>query len=236
MKKLELHWQIMIGMVLGLVFGFGMTYLDWGKEFVLNWIAPLGTIFIKLLKLIAVPLILASLIKGISDLKDISKFRNIGLRTIGIYIGTTTVAIILGLVLVNVIEPGTGISEETIEKLTSTYANDEGVTAKLEEASRQKESGPLKFLEDMVPDNAVAALGNNQLMLQVIFFTIFMGISMLLIGEKRAKPLKDFFDSLNDVVLKMVDLIMLSAPFAVFALLANVVVSSSDPEILLALL
>ena len=236
MKKLELHWQIMIGMVLGLVFGFGMTYLDWGKEFVINWIAPLGTIFIKLLKLIAVPLILASLIKGISDLKDISKFRNIGLRTMGIYIGTTTFAIILGLVLVNVIAPGNGISEETIEKLTSTYASDEGVTAKLEEASRQKESGPLKFLEDMVPDNAVAALGNNQLMLQVIFFTIFIGISMLLIGEKSAKPLKDFFDSLNDVVLKMVDLIMLSAPYAVFALLANVVVSSSDPEILLALL
>ncbi|MDB4292503.1 dicarboxylate/amino acid:cation symporter [Maribacter sp.] len=236
MKKLELHWQIMIGMVLGLLFGFGMTFPEWGKAFVTDWIAPLGTIFIKLLKLIAVPLILASLIKGISDLKDISKFRNIGLRTIGIYIGTTTVAIILGLVLVNVIAPGEGISEETIEKLTSTYANDEGVTAKLEEASRQKESGPLKFLEDMVPDNAVAALGNNQLMLQVIFFTIFMGISMLLIGEERAKPLKNFFDSLNDVVLKMVDLIMLSAPYAVFALLANVVVSSSDPEILLALL
>lgn len=236
MKKLELHWQIMIGMVLGLLFGFGMTYLDWGKSFVIDWVAPLGTIFIKLLKLIAVPLILASLIKGISDLKDISKFRNIGLRTIAIYIGTTTVAIILGLVLVNVIAPGNGISEETIEKLTSTYAADKGVTAKLEEASRQKESGPLKFLEDIVPDNAVAALGNNQLMLQVIFFTIFIGISMLLVGEKRAKPLKDFFDSLNDVVLKMVDLIMLSAPFAVFALLANVVVSSSDPEILLALL
>lgn len=221
---------------MGLVFGFGMTYLDWGKEFVTNWIAPLGTIFIKLLKLIAVPLILASLIKGISDLKDISKFRNIGLRTMAIYIGTTTVAIILGLVLVNAIAPGKGISEETIEKLTSTYAGDQGVTEKLEEASRQKDSGPLKFLEDMVPDNAVSALGNNQLMLQVIFFTIFMGISMLLIGEDRAQPLKDFFDSLNDVVLKMVDLIMLSAPFAVFALLANVVVSSSDPEILLALL
>ncbi len=275
--KLALHWQILIGMVLGILFAFILLMTGWGKEeiilqiipagetvlhkimdgtvvheqvlteekiitstkareFVGNWIAPFGTIFIKLLKLIAVPLILASLIKGISDLKDISKFRNIGLRTIGIYIGTTTVAIILGLVLVNIIEPGNGISEETIDKLTSTYASDEGVTAKLEEATRQKESGPLKFLEDMVPDNAVAALGNNQLMLQVIFFTIFIGISMLLIGEKRARPLKDFFDSLNDVVLKMVDLIMLTAPYAVFALLANVVVSSSDPEILLALL
>jgi len=236
MKKLELHWQIMIGMLLGLLFGFGMAYTDWGEEFVVKWIAPFGTIFIKLLKLIAVPLILASLIKGISDLKDISKFRNIGLRTIMIYMCTTTVAIILGLVLVNLMEPGNGISEETIDKLTSTYASDKGVTAKLEEATRQKESGPLKFLEDMVPDNAVSALGNNQLMLQVIFFTIFMGISMLLIGEEKAKPLKRFFDALNDVVLKMVDLIMLTAPFAVFALLANVVVSSSDPEILLALL
>jgi len=223
-------------MILGILFGFGMTYVEWGKDFVLDWINPLGTIFIKLLKLIAVPLILASLIKGISDLKDISKFKNIGLRTIGIYMGTTTVAIILGLVLVNIMQPGNGISEETIDRLTSTYATDSSITAKLEEASRQKESGPLKFLEDMVPDNAVSALGNNQLMLQVIFFTIFMGISMLLVGEKKAEPLKNFFDSLNDVVLKMVDLIMLSAPYAVFALLANVVVSSSDPEILLALL
>ncbi|NKI32397.1 dicarboxylate/amino acid:cation symporter [Croceivirga thetidis] len=236
MRKLELHWKILIGMVLGILFGFLMTGFEWGKDFVTNWISPFGTIFIKLLKLIAIPLILASLIKGISDLKDISKFRNIGLRTIGIYIGTTTVAIILGLVLVNILQPGNGISEETIAKLTETYATDSGVTAKLEEATRQKESGPLKFLEDMVPDNAVSALGNNQLMLQVIFFTIFMGISLLLIGEERAKPLKSFFDSLNDVVLKMVDLIMLTAPYAVFALLANVVVSSSDPEILLALL
>ena len=214
MRKLELHWKILIGMVLGILFGFLMTGFEWGKEVVSDWISPFGTIFIKLLKLIAIPLILASLIKGISDLKDISKFRNIGLRTIGIYVGTTTVAIVLGLVLVNVLQPGNGISEETIAKLTETYANDSGVTAKLEEASRQKESGPLKFLEDMVPDNAVSALGNNQLMLQVIFFTIFMGISLLLIGEERAKPLKSFFDSLNDVVLKMVDLIMHTAPKA----------------------
>lgn len=236
MKKLELHWQILIGMLVGLAFGFGMTYIEWGKDFVTDWISPFGTIFIKLLKLIAVPLILASLIKGISDLKDISKFRNMGLRTIGIYVGTTTVAVILGLVLVNVIKPGDGISEDTISKLTETYANDKGVMMKLEQANQQQESAPLQFLEDMVPDNAFAALGNNQLMLQVIFFTIFMGISMLLIGEERARPLKKIFDSLNDVVLKMVDLIMLAAPVAVFALLANVVVSSSDPEILFALL
>ena len=236
MRKLELHWQILIGMLLGIVFGFAMTGLDWGKEFVADWIQPLGTIFVKLLKLIAIPLIIASLVKGISDLKDISKFRNIGLRTIGIYVVTTVVAITIGLLLVNVLQPGNGIADETVSKLTETYASDAGVTSKIEEATRQKDSGPLQFLVDMVPDNALKAMSENGLMLQVIFFTIFLGISMLLIGEQRAKPLKDFFDSLNDVVLKMVDLIMLTAPYAVFALLAGVVVSSSDPDLLLALL
>ncbi|WP_422351653.1 dicarboxylate/amino acid:cation symporter [Flagellimonas sp.] len=236
MRKLELHWQILIGMLLGIVFGFVMTGLDWGKEFVADWIQPLGTIFVKLLKLIAIPLIIASLVKGISDLKDISKFRNIGLRTIGIYVVTTVVAITIGLLLVNVLQPGNGIADETVSKLTETYASDAGVTSKIEEATRQKDSGPLQFLVDMVPDNALKAMSENGLMLQVIFFTIFLGISMLLIGEQRAKPLKDFFDSLNDVVLKMVDLIMLTAPYAVFALLAGVVVSSSDPDLLLALL
>lgn len=236
MRKLELHWQILIGMLLGILFGFGMTYPDWGAGFVQDWINPFGTIFVKLLKLIAIPLILASLVKGISDLQDISKFKNIGLRTIGTYIITTIIAICIGLVLVNLLKPGDGISDETIAQLTETYASDAGVTSKLEEASRQKDSGPLQFLVDMVPDNAFRAVSDNGLMLQVIFFTIFLGISMLLIGEKAARPLKEFFDALNDVVLKMVDLIMLTAPVAVFALLANVVVSSGDPDLLLALL
>ncbi len=235
MRKLPLHWKILIGMILGLIFGFGMTYFDWGRDFVKDWINPFGTIFVKLLKLIAIPLILASLIKGISDLKDISKFRRIGVRTILIYICTTVVAITIGLLLVNVMQPGDGISDETITKLTETYATDTGVVSKIEEATKQRER-PLGFLEDMVPDNAFGAMSDNSLMLQVIFFTIFLGISMLLIGEQRARPLKNFFDAMNDVVLKMVDLIMLTAPYAVFALLANVVVSSGDPDLLLALL
>lgn len=236
MKKLELHWKILIGMLLGLVFGFIMLQIDGGTQFTEDWIKPLGTIFVKLLKFIAIPLILASLIKGISDLKDISKFANIGLRTIVIYVITTVVAISLGLFLVNTFQPGDGVSEETIAKLTSTYAENTDVQSKIAEATAQKESGPLKFLEDMVPENAFEAMSDNKLMLQVIFLAMFLGISLLLIGEKRAAPLKNFFDSLNDVVLKMVDLIMLTAPYAVFALLASVVASSGDPDLLLALL
>lgn len=236
MKKMALHWKILIGMVLGILFGLLMTFVSGGATFVLDWINPFGTIFVKLLKLIAVPLIIASLVKGISDLKDISKFKNIGVRTIVIYVLTTVVAITIGLVLVNVVQPGEGISDETINKLTQTYANSGGVQSKIAEASKQLKSGPLQFMVDMVPDNAIKAMSENKSMLQVIFFTIFLGISMLLIGEKNAKPLKDFFDSLNEVVLKIVDLIMLFAPYAVFALLANVVVSSNDPDLLVALL
>ena len=236
MKKLALHWKILIGMILGIVFGFIMLQIEGGGAFIADWIKPIGNIFVKLLKLIAIPLILASLIKGISDLKDISKFKNIGLRTIGIYILTTIIAISIGLALVNIFQPGNGVSEDTITKLTETYSENSSVQAKLAEATKQMNSGPLQFLEDMVPDNAFSALSNNKLMLQVIFFAIFLGISLLLIGEKKAEPLKNVFDSLNDVVLKMVDLIMLSAPYAVFALLANVVVSSDDPDILYALL
>ncbi len=236
MKKLALHWKIVIGMVAGILFGFFMTYPSWGKGFTSDWIAPLGTIFVNLLKLIAVPLILASLIKGISDLKDISKFKTIGGRTIVIYIITTVIAITIGLLLVNVTKPGDGITTETIDKLTSEYAGSTKISERIAEASRQKESGPLQFVVDMVPQNAIAAMSNNKLMLQVIFFSIFLGISMLLIKPSQSEPLKKFFDSLNEVVLKMVDLIMLTAPYAVFALLANVVVTSDDPDILLALL
>ena len=236
MKSLVLHWKILIGMLLGVTFGFIMLEVQGGADFVASWIKPLGTIFVKLLKLIAVPLILASLIKGISDLKDISKFASIGLKTIIIYVLTTVIAISIGLILVNTFNPGDGVSQETISKLTETYAGNSGVQGKIAEASRQQAGRPLDFLEAMVPDNAFSALSNNKLMLQVIFLAMFLGISLLLVGEKSAKPLKDFFDSLNDVVLKMVDLIMLTAPFAVFSLLANVVVSSGDPELLYALL
>ena len=235
MKSLPLHWKILIGMLSGVTFGFIMLEVG-GADFVASWIKPIGTIFVKLLKLIAVPLILASLIKGISDLKDISKFASIGLKTIIIYVLTTVIAISIGLILVNTLNPGDGVSTETISKLTETYADNSSVQGKIAEASRQQASRPLDFLEDMVPDNAFSALSNNKLMLQVIFLAMFLGISLLLVGEKSAKPLKDFFDSLNDVVLKMVDLIMLTAPYAVFALLANVVVSSGDPELLYALL
>jgi len=235
-KKFPLHLKILIGMLLGIVFGFILNGTEWGKPFILNWVKPWGTIFVNLLKLIAIPLIVASLLKGISDLKDISKFAKIGGRSILIYIGTTIIAITIGLVAVNIVKPGSGISDETITQLTETYAGNSSIEKKLSTASSQVDSGPLDFLVDMVPSNLFDALSHNGSMLQVIFFIIFFGIAMLLVPEEKSRPIKEFFDGLNDIVLKMVDLIMLGAPFAVFALLATVVVSSESTEILIRLL
>lgn len=237
MKKLALHWKIIIGMVLGIIFGFLMNSVDGGKGFVGDWIAPFGKIFINLLKLIAVPLILASLIKGISDLKDISKIKTMGLRTIGIYIGTTVIAIIIGLSIVNIVKPGEGMPQETIDKIKTTYQGNADVM--IGKAKVTQDAGPLQALVDIFPSNIFFSFSDangKPAMLQVIFFALFVGICLLLIPVKKAKPLVDFFDSLNEVVMKMVDLIMLFAPYAVFALMANVIIAFDDTTILVKLL
>ena len=233
MKKLALHWKILIGMALGVVVGIILSLIEGGDTFIGNYIKPFGTIFINLLKLIAVPLILASLIKGISDLKDISKLSQMGGRTIVTYLITTLTAVTIGLILVNVIQPGKSISTDTRLELVEAYSSD--TKEKQVAAAKQQESGPLQALVDVVPSNIFLAASNNQNMLQVIFFALFFGIGMILLPEKKVKPVKKFFDSFNDIILKLIDLIMLAAPYGVFALLAALVVEAPSLELFQAL-
>lgn len=233
MKNLALHWKILIGMLLGVITGVLMSNFDGGKILAQNWIKPFGKIFINSLKLIAIPLILAALIKGVSDLKDISKLSKMGGRTIGIYIVTTILAVSTGLILVNIIKPGHSISETTRVEMISNYSTN---TQKYKESSKsQKELGPLQALEDLVPDNIFSAATSNRNMLQIIFFAIFFGIALMLIPEEKGEVVKRFFDGFNEVILKMVDLIMLAAPYGVFALLAALVVESPSVELFQAL-
>lgn len=233
MKKLALHWKILIGMALGVVSGIILSLIEGGDTFIGNYIKPFGTIFINLLKLIAVPLILASLIKGISDLKDISKLSQMGGRTIVTYLITTLTAVTIGLILVNVIQPGKSISTDTRLELVEAYSSD--TKEKQVAAAKQQESGPLQALVDVVPSNIFLAASNNRNMLQVIFFALFFGIGMILLPEKKVKPVKFFFDSFNDIILKLIDLIMLAAPYGVFALLAALVVEAPSLELFQAL-
>ena len=233
MKKLALHWKILIGMALGVVFGAFLSFVPNGSEFIKDYIKPFGTIFINLLKLIAVPLILASLIKGVSDLKDISKLSQMGGRTILTYLITTLTAVTIGLILVNVIQPGKSISVETRNELVEAYSTN--TQEKQAAAAKQKEAGPLNALVEMVPSNIFLAASNNRNMLQVIFFALFFGIGMILLPRKKIKPVKKFFDSFNNIILKLIDLIMLVAPYGVFALLAALVVEAPSLELFQAL-
>ena len=233
MKKLALHWKILIGMFLGVLFGLLMSFVESGDLIVRDYVKPFGTIFINLLKLIAIPLILASLIKGVSDLKDISKLSAMGGRTIGIYLITTLIAVCIGLVLVNSIQPGKSISTDTRQELVEAYAND--ADEKRQAAAKQQEAGPLQALVDIVPDNIFNATTSNRNMLQVIFFALFFGIGMILIPEEKARSVKGFFDAFNEVILKIIDLFMLVVPYGFFALLSALVVEAPSLELFQAL-
>jgi len=224
----KLHWQIITGLVLGLVFGIVAAAQGW-SAFTSAWIAPWGQIFLRLLLLIAVPLVLASLITGVASLSDMKKLSRIGGKTIAIYMATTVVALIIGLVLVNVMKPGASVPQDMREKLETTFA--EQAESGMETAARAAERGPLDPLVDMVPGNVFLAASNNRNMLQIVFFAIFAGIALLMIPKEKARPLLDLFDSLNDMIIKMVEIIMLAAPVGVFALMADTITSIAGDDL-----
>jgi len=234
-KKLALHWQILIGIVLGVVFGLvSVKFGAAGKELVLNWVKPFGTIFINLLKLIAIPLIVVSLVKGISDLKDVTHLSKLGLKTFGLYIATTIIAVSLGLLLVNVIQPGGFISEDTRQDMLASFGDEVGAEINMVKETAEG-VGPLQPIVDIVPENIIESAASNRNMLQVIFVTVLIGIAMISVPEKEAISLKNVFDSANSVMLKIVDIIMLAAPYGVFAIMAAIIVEVPSFELFKAL-
>jgi Na+/H+-dicarboxylate symporter len=220
--KLELHWKIIIGLVLGLIFGVLAAANSWGG-FTTNWIAPFGKIFINLLKLIAVPLVLSSLITGVASLSDLKKLSRIGGKTITIYIVTTAISVTIGLVSVNLLKPGDSVPEDMKVKLQETYKS--AASGKLEAADQIKERRPLQPIVDMVPSNFFSSASNNRNMLQVVFVALIIGIALIQIPKNKARPVLDFMEGINDLVIKLVDNIMLMAPIGVFALIADTITS-----------
>lgn len=228
LPKIAFHWKILIGMVLGV--GWGLIAINAGwLQFTDYYIKPFGTIFINLLKLIAMPLIIVSLISGVSNLKDMSKLSRIGLKTISMYIFTTVLAITVGLTIVHITNPGKVFPEDLKEDFQQKFSDN--VAEKQSSAAEFQDQGPLEFLVDMIPSNIVDAMTDNTRMLQVIFFALLFGIAMVILPNDKITPVKDFIDSLNHIVLKLIDIIMETAPYGVFALLAALIVdiAGEDP-------
>ncbi len=214
LTRLPLHWLILAGLAFGIVFGLIAVLAGW-NEFTNQWISPFGTIFIRLLKLIAIPLIIVSLINGVSGLNDISRLTRIGLRTIVLYLFTTVMAVSFGLVAVNLLQPGHYLSDEKSAEFRAKFAAE-----MIEKPETQ--NGPLQFLVDIVPENIIQSMSANTNMLQVIFFSLLFGVAMVMLPNSRVTPVKQFIEALNDIVMKIVDIIMMAAPFGVFALIASI--------------
>ena len=229
MFKMQLHWQIIIGLLLGLIFGVVSALMGWG-QFTTDWIAPFGTIFIRLLKFIAIPLVLTSLITGVASLSDLKKLSRIGGKTISIYIITTAISVSIGLVIVNILQPGNKVPYDMQSKLQETYQADASYRA--DSAQEVKERGPLQLFIDMVPSNFFEAASNNRNMLQIVFIALLIGIGLIQIPKKKSKPVLNLFEGLNDVIIKLVDIIMLIAPLGVFSLIAQTInkVAGNDPN------
>jgi Na+/H+-dicarboxylate symporter len=231
----KLHWKIIIGLVAGLIYGVIAAAAGWGK-FTADWITPWGTIFLNLLKLIAIPLVIGSLVTGVASLSDLSRLSRIGGKTIAIYITTTAVAVTIGLILVNLIEPGHSVPEQTRATLQEQY----GSAADSEEVAADvvRERGPLQMIVDIVPTNFFDSASNNRNMLQVVFVAVLFGIGLIQLPSDKSKPLLDVFDALSHAVIRLVDLIMMMAPLGVFSLLAGTItsVTGDDPSQVLQLL
>ena len=205
----------------------GMLFISFGQgEVVQLWIKPWGNIFIRMLQLIAVPLVLVSLIKGVTGIEDIRRFSQIGLKALLIYMSTTVCAILVGLALVLSVKPGNFVDAAVASQMKESYQH--VVNEKMSAAESTSEQGPLSFLNDIVPDNLFAASSNNSKMLQVIFFAIFFGIAAISLPKEKTKAVLKVVDSLYDIILKMVDYIIRFAPYGVFALMAALVADNSS--------
>ena len=224
----QTHWRILIALGLGLVYGVVAALAGWGA-FTADWIAPFGVIFLRLLLLIAVPLVLASLITGIASLADLQKLSRIGGKTIAIYIGTTLIALIIGLSIVSIFKPGGTIPDSLRARLQETYQGDIEAGELAAQDARQR--GPLQPLVDVVPDNIFGAATSNRNMLNMVFVAFLFGTALMLVTREKAKPLLDFFESVNAVIIQIVEIVILVAPLGVFALIADTVtgVSGDNP-------
>ena len=206
-KKLGLAWQILIGLILGIIVGA----VFYGNENVSKYLQPLGTIFMNMIKMIVVPIIVSTLILGVAGQGDFKKLGKLGVKTLVYFEVITTFAIIIGIVLADTVHPGVGVSMEHLTKGDiSTY---------VETSKTVKEGGGFAdTIIHIVPTNIIQSMAEGN-MLAIIFFSVLFGLGVAAIGEK-GKPVLNFFSGVADAMFWVTNTIMKFAPIGVFALIA----------------
>jgi DAACS family dicarboxylate/amino acid:cation (Na+ or H+) symporter len=221
-KGLKLHTKILIGLAVGLVLGIGVNLTvgttDPRVEMINDYLAvPLGQIFLRMLFMVVMPLVFASIALGVAGLGDIRKVGRIGAKAIGYFFITTVLAATLGLIIVNVMRPWERVSPETRTELMARFANDASSRV---EAAAMSNFG-MDTLVNIVPRNPIRAAADTD-MLGVIFFGLMFGAALTLIPVAKAKPMIDVLEALNAVVTAIIHFAMLLAPFGVAALIFTV--------------
>jgi len=211
MKKIKLHTQIFIGLILGVIVG-----LVFGEKATI--IEPIGTIFLRLITMIVVPLVLVSLMLGTASLGDLRKLGRIGIKTIVYFTITTMIAISIGLLLANVVKPGAGLNEEIKAELYKNYES----TAQVGIERMEEKPSAIDVLVNIVPTNPIKTLVEGN-MLQVIFLALLFGTILTLIKKEKSEILMKFLDGLNDAIIQVVHIAMRLAPYGVMALIASVI-------------
>ncbi len=232
MKKLALHTQILLGMALGLLFAIASVSLGCPPSWTTDYIKPFGTVFLNSLKMVAIPLIFASLIVGITSIEDTTKLSRIGRKTFFIYTLTTAISVVIGLGIANAIGPGRVINHHTRERLMSLYDNQVVEHDNIIQNIHQNTS-PLQVLIDLVPENLFSSMSDNGNLLQVVFVAILVGIALLKIPPRKSKVIMQFFEGANDALIEVIGFIMKTAPIGVFALVASLMVEvagDSNPK------
>ncbi len=212
---MNLSYKIFIALILSVVAGLvagpeSLPFIKW-------WIAPIGTMFISLIKMMIVPVVFTSLVVGMTSLGDMKKLGRIGLKTLGLYLCTTAVAIVIGFGVAGVSHPGVGM-------------------AMAGSASMEVKAAPsiMQVFVAMIPSNPIQSMAKADI-LPVIIFALFVGVGIIQVGGEKGKRLSDFFDSCAEVCYKIIALVMQTAPIGVFALLLPVV-AQNGPKVLLPLI
>jgi Na+/H+-dicarboxylate symporter len=215
---MQLYTKILIGLILGIVLGMtaNLLGLEWLRQG-LFLVEPLGQAFIKLITMVVIPLVAASLLVGTASLGDLRKLGRIGGKTVGFFLSTTAAAVMLGLLLSQTITPGSGILPETRDSLSVGF--EDAAEGRLEMAAEAPTIG--ETLMAIIPSNPIGAAAQGDL-LPLIFFVILFGAALSTLSESRRTPVVNFFHGVNDAVMVIIRWIMLLAPYAVFALVGPI--------------
>lgn len=206
-------------MAIGIAWSIAASYINGGAEWTVSYIKPFGTIFIKLLQMLAIPLIITSIISGIAGLRDINKLGRIGGRTLMLFTFTCLTSTLLGVSLASIFTPGAAIPEKTKSELLTSYQEK---TAGLIDKAQHSTNGAMDMITEMVPNNIFHAMSNNGMMLQVVIFAILFGIALSKVDGAKGDSVIQLIEGLNETFMKLVMLVMIIAPIGVFALIASI--------------